>query len=99
MGVVRVQTFDQWLGRTTARTARICRRRGRERSRHATPTSPSVTDMAIRLAAAHYAYPGARETDAHRAVLGLSPIKFHRHVNTLLDSPAALAAYPLEEID
>lgn len=51
--------------------------------------------MTLQLAAASYKYPGARETDAHDLV-GMSPVTFHRHVNQLLDRPAALAAYPLE---
>lgn len=51
--------------------------------------------MTLRLAAAHYRYPGARETDAFEQ-LGMSPTLFHRHVDVLLDDPAALAAYPLE---
>lgn len=51
--------------------------------------------MTIRLAAAHYAYAAARETDA-RELLGLTPTLFHRHVLVLLDRPEALAAYPRE---
>lgn len=51
--------------------------------------------MTLQLAAAAYKYPGARETDAHD-LLGMSPVTFHRHVNELLDDPAALATYPLE---
>lgn len=51
--------------------------------------------LALRLAAATYKYPGARETDAFEQ-LGMSPTLFHRHVDVLLDDPAALAAYPLE---
>lgn len=51
--------------------------------------------MTLRIAAAPYKYPGARESDAHDLV-GMSPVVFHRHVNELLDDPAALAAYPLE---
>lgn len=58
--------------------------------------SLSVRDhMTLRLAAAHYRYPGARESDAFE-LLGLSPTLFHRHVNELLDDPEALAALPME---
>ncbi|WP_051486249.1 DUF3263 domain-containing protein [Nocardioides sp. J54] len=51
--------------------------------------------MAIRLAAASYRYAGARESDV-RHQLGWSMPVFARHVNVLLDRPAALAAYPVE---
>lgn len=49
----------------------------------------------IRLAAATYKYLGARETDI-REQLGMSMPIYARHLDVLLDDPAALAAYPLE---
>lgn len=56
----------------------------------------SVRDsMTIRLAAAHYRYPGARESDV-RDQLGMSLTIYARHLNRLLDDPEALAAYPVE---
>lgn len=56
----------------------------------------SVRDlMALRLAAAPYKYPGARETDV-REQLGMSAVIFFRHVDRLLDDPEALAAMPVE---
>ncbi|WP_418061801.1 DUF3263 domain-containing protein [Pimelobacter simplex] len=56
----------------------------------------SVRDhMTLRLASAHYRYPARREADVHE-LLAMSPTLFWRHVHTLLDSPAALAAYPRE---
>jgi hypothetical protein len=51
--------------------------------------------MTIRLAAAHYKFPAARETDALEQ-LGWTATIFWRHVNRLLDDPEALATYPLE---
>lgn len=51
--------------------------------------------MSLRLAAASYKFPGARETDV-RDQLGMSATIFYRHVNRLLDDPEALAAYPVE---
>lgn len=59
-------------------------------------TQLSVRDqMTLRLAAASYRYPAVREADALEQ-LGMSAPIFWRHVNTLLDSPAALAALPRE---
>lgn len=51
--------------------------------------------MTLRLAAARYAYPGARESDA-RELLGMSPTRFWSRVHALLDHPDALATYPAE---
>lgn len=51
--------------------------------------------MSLRLAAASYRYPAARESAA-LLELGMSPAVFWRHVDRLLDSPDALAAYPVE---
>lgn len=56
---------------------------------------PIRSRMALTLAAAHYAYPAARDTDA-RDLLGMSATVFHRHVGVLLDDPVALAAMPVE---
>lgn len=56
----------------------------------------SVRDhMAIRLAASHYKFPGARESDVFEQ-LGMTATRFWQHVHALLESPEALAAYPLE---
>lgn len=56
----------------------------------------SVRDhMALRLAAATYRYPAARESAAYDQ-LGMSAPIFWRRVNALLDRPEALAAYPVE---
>lgn len=51
--------------------------------------------MTIQLAAATYRYPAARESDAHDQ-LGMSAPIFWRHVDRLIDSPTALAEYPVE---
>lgn len=51
--------------------------------------------MTIRIAAATYKYAGARETDV-REQLGMSMPIYGRHLDRLLDQPAAIAAYPLE---
>lgn len=60
------------------------------------PPMPSVRHlMALRLAAAQYRYPGARDTDAHE-LLGWSPVRFWQVVDALLDDPAAMAAMPVE---
>ena len=56
--------------------------------------SLSVRDhMTLRLAAAPYKYPGARESDVLDQ-LGWSMPIYTRHLNRLLDDPEALAAYP-----
>lgn len=58
--------------------------------------SLSVRDsMSIRLAAATYRYPAKRESDAFEQ-LGMTAPTFWRHVNTLIDRPEALAAFPQE---
>ena len=49
----------------------------------------------LRLAAATYRFPGARDTDVLEQ-LGWTPTIFWAHVNALIDRPAALAEYPLE---
>lgn len=51
--------------------------------------------MAIRLAATRYKFEGARETDV-RDELGLSITRFWAYVNSLLERPDVLAAYPVE---
>lgn len=51
--------------------------------------------MTLQLAAAPYKYAGARETDV-REQLGMSMPIYARHLDVLLDDPAALAAYPLD---
>ena len=51
--------------------------------------------MTLQLAAATYKYAGARETHV-REQLGMSMPIYTRHLDVLLDDPAALAAYPLE---
>lgn len=51
--------------------------------------------MAIQLAAAHYKFAGARETDM-RDQLGMSAPRFWQYVNALLERPDVLAAYPRE---
>lgn len=51
--------------------------------------------MTLRLASTTYRYPGARDSDVLEQ-LGLTAPLFWRRVNTLLDRPDALAAYPLE---
>lgn len=56
----------------------------------------SVRDhMALRLAAARYKYPAARETDVLEQ-LGWSAPVFWARVNALVDHPDAIAAYPVE---
>lgn len=51
--------------------------------------------MTLQLATATYRYPAARESDAHHQ-LGMSAPIFWRHVDVLLERPAALSAYPVE---
>ena len=51
--------------------------------------------MTIRIAASTYKYAGARETDV-REQLGMSMPIYARHLDRLLDQPAALAAYPFD---
>lgn len=51
--------------------------------------------MTLRLAAAPYRYPAARESDVHHH-LGMTAPVFWRHVDRLLDRPEVLAAYPTD---
>lgn len=51
--------------------------------------------MTLRLAAATYRYPAARESDVLHQLDMSAPV-FWRHVDWLIDTTEALAAYPAE---